>query len=336
MDMFLKNKMRSQFEGIFPDYAEKFNSAKTQQEVLEIHDQFLFFHRNKLREELQKLKDTSADATSNDDVDQTIPVTLEPETFRNLTNARGNDIHVQVQFILDGLERLSKMGDTANPKLVTAQIIGFGSLAVGLLAGAATFTYLLNAAIITEAVTISAALAGVIAVGVSAVVTAAAILIGLILVPIIYFMVKPAVCVIFLINELDSEITFLEDHNIHGKPTLLTNKIGRSIDFGDGDIYTNGGLFSTSKRDNALYGTQYGFTMTYKDKFRLTFATECPLTGDNNCYCSLDDTAHSAAAKTTDINRQYYETSKDGIKLSIRCNSSSGEVAWYVARAFKG
>ncbi|CAI1607129.1 Uncharacterised protein [Serratia grimesii] len=337
MDHLLKNKMKSQFEGIFPDYAERFKLAKTQEEILDIQNQFIVEWKSKLQEKLNQAAVKKGDIlVSNDDTDQTIPVVLEPEQYKKCIDARGNDIHIQIQLILDGLERLSKMGENSNPELVTAQLIGFGSLAIGLTAGLATFGYLVAFPTITEGVMLSASLAGVIAAGVGVVVTLAAIVIGLILIPFIYFMVKPAICIIFLINELDADLNFLEDYNIHGKPTLLTEKIGKALIFpSSGNVYAYGGLYSTSKRDSALYGTQYGFTMTYKDDVKITFATECPLTGDNNCYCSLDASAHEAAARTTDRNRQYDEDEKNGIKISIRCNSDSGSVAWYIARAFK-
>ena len=154
--------------------------------------------------------------TSSSDTDQTIPISLGHEQYEKLINARGNEIHVQIQLILDGLNRLRNMADTSSPAAVTAQIIGFGSLAVGLAAGLTTFSVLTGAALVTEAVTISASLAGVVAVGVGAVVAGAALLVGLILIPFIYYMVKPAICILFLINELDKEIVFKEEYNVHG------------------------------------------------------------------------------------------------------------------------
>lgn len=323
-----KIKFKSQFESLFPDWALAFNAAKSQNDILKIQDDFIKEQKENFKRAMMK--------TSSSDTDQTIPISLGHEQYEKLINARGNEIHVQIQLILDGLDRLRNMADTSSPAAVTAQIIGFGSLAVGLAAGLTTFNVLTGAALVTEAVTISASLAGVVAVGVGAVVAGAALLVGLILIPFIYYMVKPAICILFLINELDKEIVFKEEYNIHGKATLITDKIGKSVSVPTDDgiqKFTNGGLFSTSKRDGALVGAQYGFVMKYKN-LDLSFGVECPLNGKNNCYSAFNKTAKQVAELTEKNVLQYHEITQDEITLSIRANSGSGSVAWYVARAY--
>jgi hypothetical protein len=191
----------------------------------------------------------------------------------------------------------------------------------------------------------------VLAVGVTLVVAAAAVILALILIPLVYFMVKPATCIIFLINELPlpdeeedqekyNKLFWEGDYNVHGKPTLLTREIPGALRTPSQRKYPFGGLYATAKHDDALFGTQFGFVMKYRgaenDPFvRLTFATECPLTGVNNCYCAFDESAESAARETARRKEQFFEARKDGLTLSIRCNSSSGPVAWYVARLYR-
>lgn len=331
-----KLEWKAKFEDLFPHFKEKFEKVKCQEDVLSVQEEFINHFRSKLKTEIQAHQSRTllTSAKSNNDVDQTIPVSLAPKQYEKLINARGNEIHTQIQLILDGLDRVSKMGETASPEAVTAQIIGFGSLAIGAVAGAVTFSTLAGATIVTEGVTISASLAGVVAAGVGAVVAGAALVLGLVLIPFIYFMVKPAICITFLINELDKDLEFIEDYNVHGKPTLLTQEIGKALKFPDGDIYTNGGLYSTSKRDAALFGAQYGFSVRYDENTTIAFGSECPLNGNNNCYCEVNASAKKAAEQTTKKDKLYFEDEKNGIKASIRCNSDSGSVAWYIARVY--
>ena len=327
MDFQNVSALKASFERLFPDYAAKFEAAKTQDEVLRIQDNFIAVQKENLRKALEA-------QTKNGNPDYTIPISLDPEELEKLINARGDEIEKQVQYLLDGLERLSGMADD-NPEKVTAQLLGFGALAVSLTSGLVAFGVLNGAAIVTEGVVISASLAGVVAVGVAAVVACAAIAIALILIPFVYFMAKPAVCIMFLINELDQNLVFKGDYNRHGKTTLITEEIGKSLHMPSGNVYANGGLFSTSKCSSALIGTSYGMTMGYGD-VDLNIGMGCPLaSGKNNCYVMIDESSEDVAAKSDKKQLQFHETSKDGVNLSIRCNSGSGSIAWYVARAWK-
>ena len=204
MDYSTGSAMKARFEGLFPDYAIKFGAATSQDQILEVQRRFISEHKDKLR--LALLQAGVVQASSDSDVNQVDNDFLDYPRYLQLINARGGEIKIQVQLILDGLERISKMPKTSSPEAITAQLIGFGALAVGATAGLTAFGVLSGAALATEAITMSASLAGVLAVGVAATVALAALCIGIVLIPFIYYMVKPAICMILLINELEEDI----------------------------------------------------------------------------------------------------------------------------------
>lgn len=320
-------KLKQGFRSLFPDYATKLEKATSQEEINQL--QAMFIEERKLELANVLGKDISELQAS----DYTAPITLKKETYETLINATGDTIKKQLHIIIDGLERLKGM-EKDEAGLVTAQLLLSGALAVGALS---TSTVAVKLA--TGAAEVVAALAGVTAATVGVVVAVVALVIVAVLIPIIYFMEKPANAIVLLINELDKELVFEQDYNVRGVPGLMTEKIPESIEIPEMGKYTVAGLIASKKAQNSLYGTQYGFTMRYGNtNTKLSFGVECPLTSlyhDNNCYCAIDENAKKVAETTTKINKQYWETVKDGIKLSIRCNSGSGSIAYYVARAYR-
>lgn len=102
-------------------------------------------------------------------------------------------------------------------------------------------------------------------------------------------------------------------------------------------IYPTGGLIACKKNTASLVGSQYGFVMQYGD-INLGYGVESPLTGmfaDNNCYCAFESSAQQLAEDTAKFSKQYSEATQGDVKLSIRCNSGSGSIAYYIARAYK-
>lgn len=320
-------KLKQGFRSLFPDYATKLEKATSQEEINKLQAIFIEESKQALADALGK------DIMELEASDQTAPILLKKETYEFLVNATGDDIKRQMQVLIDGLGRLKGM-EKDDAGIVTAKILLSGVIAIGGLAGNAAVSSLAVGA--AEAV---AALAGVTVATVGVVVAVAALVIVAVIIPIIYFMVKPANALVLLINELDKPLTFVKDHNVHGKPMLMTTPIPASVEIPGAGKYPVAGFIATEKRENALVGTQYGFTMQYGNtSTQLSFGVECPLTSimtDNNCYCAIDENAKTVAEKTTDKNKQFWETEKDGLKLSIRCNSGNGSIAYYVARAYK-
>ncbi|KOY80974.1 hypothetical protein MHB44_15005 [Lysinibacillus sp. FSL H8-0500] len=321
-------KLKEGFRSLFPDYATKLEKATSQEEINRFQAEFIEERKQILAEALGK------DISELEASDQTAPIPLKQDMYKILINATGDDIKKQLHVLIDGLNRLQGMEDD-DAGLVTAQILVSGALGIGLLSTSTVIAKLAVGA--AEAV---AAFAGVTVASVGAVVAIAALVIVAIIIPIIYFMAKPANAIVLLINELDKPLTFVSDHNVHGKPMLMTTPIPEAVVIPEVGTYPVSGLIATEKRENALVGTQYGFTMQYGGTdTKLSFGVECPLTGiytDNNCYCAIDESASTVAEMTTKQNKQFWEDEKNGIKLSIRCNSGSGSIAYYVARAYRG
>merc|ERR1719204_2059613 len=96
-------------------------------------------------------------------------------------------------------------------------------------------------------------------------------------------------------------------------------------------------MIVSQKKENALFGTQYGVTYQYKDvKFQLGF--EVPLTGiyvGNNCYAAVDSTAEEAANQTNQQNQSKWSAMGKGINVDIKVNSTSGSIGYYIARVYK-
>ena len=323
------HQMKVSFRKLFPEYAEKLECCTTQEELETLHAAFMLEATENLAQALGK---DIAELTA---ADQTAPIVLTPETYDILINAQGDVIRTQMRVLIDGLERLKSMTKD-DPTVVTLQMMLAGALGVGGLAIAAVKSKLIMSAGTALAV-FTAAKFGVTTATVAAVCAVVALVIVAILIPLLYYINKPATCIVLLINELSKPLTFLDHHNVSGKPMLMTTPIPQATIIPELATYPTAGFIAAEKRGSALVGTQYGFVMKY-EKHNLAFGVQNPLTGmyqDNNCYCAIGETAEQAARNTRAFNKQFWQASKDGINLSIRCNSGSGSIAYYIARAYK-
>lgn len=324
MTQAIDHKLRVGFRTLFPEYAKDLDAAQSQKDINTLHARFVLEAQQHLEAVLKKNNLTGQES------DQTAAIPLSQETYETLIAATGDTIKNQLHVIIDGLQRLQNMEDD-DPGIVTAQILVAGALGIGALS-----TSSIIASLVSGAIEATAAYAGVTAATVSVVCAIAVLVIVVILIPIIYFMEKPANCIVLLINELDKPLVFQEQYNVHGKPTLLTTPIPNGVVIPKVGTYPVAGLIASQKDDEALVGAQYGFTMKYED-VTLAYGMECPLTGiyvDNNCYCAFGQSAQTAAENTDSENKQFYEATQDNLKLSIRCNSGSGSIAYYIARAY--
>jgi hypothetical protein len=319
------HSLKTRFREVYPEFATQLEKAKSQEEVEQLQQKFLLEARTNLARLLNKPVE-ALEAS-----DQTAPIILTEQQYSFLVNATGDTIMNQLHVLLDGTARLKSM-EQDDAAAVTAQLIISGVLSLGGIAIAAS-----RSALIVGAVEAAAAYMGVQVATVGLVCGIAAIVIVAILIPIIYFMKKPANCIVLVINELDQDLTFKGDYNVHGKPMLMTSPIPKAVVIPDVKTFRTAGFIATEKRENALVGTQYGFTMAYGNK-DLSWGVECPLSSiyvDNNCYCGIGISAQTAAETTNSKNVQSWAETKDGITLSIKCNSGSGSIAYFIARAYK-
>lgn len=263
-------------------------------------------------------------------------LTLTQAQYQQLINASGDDIEVVVTTMLN---TASIIQPTWSVGQTTAQFITGGLAAMGAV-GAGAF----NAAIGTGVVETLAIAAGIEAVTVAGIVAIVAVAVIAVILPILYFMLKPACCFVVLLNETSSKLTWVDDYNVHGKPIGRVDSITPAVVIpapipGSG-TYVVCGFIQTDKRDDALVGTQYGFTYTTGNT-NVSFGVECPLTSiyvDNNCYCAINSTSENVANETDSQNVLSYKcsSSNPNLNVSIQCNSGSGSVAYYIARVRDG
>jgi predicted transcriptional regulator len=191
----------------------------------------------------------------------------------------------------------------------------------------------------------AAAMAGVTCSGGGAVVVIVILVIVAVLIPLIVFMCLEAACVMLVVNDLaDPGLDYSKyklvngsSYNIHGKETGYTPEILSSIVIHEGNItyvFSTGGFYTTEKRDADLYGTKYGvkFDISGANK-SVAFGIECPLNGDNKCYCGFDVSAETAADKVN--NNMSCEATSGAFKAKITMASRSGRTAYYIARVYK-
>lgn len=322
--------LKAKFRNLYPEYADRLNGL-TGDSFNAVHNQLIEEAKENLAAAMREAGLTSEIPAEN--ADQTCCMVLSADQYNKLISATGDDIKNQLHVILDGVERLKGM-EKDEAGLVTAQLLLSGALSVGLLSTSAVIAKLVEGAV--EAV---AAFAGVTVATVGVICAVVALVVVAVLIPIIYFMQKPANCIVLVINETEHELLFDRDFNAHGKPMLITSPLKPCVEIPGVSKYPVAGFFATEKKSSALYGTQYGFTLDCgATGTKISFGVECPLTSiyeDNNCYCSFSDDAEQAAKKTADKNVQFFEDSKNGIKASIRCHSGAGSIAYYIARVYK-
>lgn len=326
----MDDELTNTLEEEFPELMKELSTCKTQDEMDVVHKKYVLKYMNELNILLGKEEITELDLTdSNLQSDKTAPIALKPETYDFLINAEGNAIEFEMKKIINGLARLKHMVyDSAAD--VAWQILFSGCVAIGGLAISEAFRALVTGALESAAAALGVSVATVgIVCGIAAVVIVATII------PLIYYITKPAVGILLLINEIDEKITSWESYNVHGRQVLLTDPIPGGITFKD-KHYFAGGLIISRKMENALIGTQYAVTFRhYNTDFQFGFSV--PLTGlygGNSCYCSIGGTAKEAAIHADDGNLHYIHDAY-GYRAEIKCNSASGSIAYYVGRIAK-
>jgi len=321
-------KLKVAFRDAFPEYARELDNAKSESEISALQARFLAEAQANLKCAYAAAGFDEADA----EAEAQAPVLLDEEMYQALIDARGDSVKLHIQTLMKGLSELEGLAD--DPTEVTFTLIKSGAISLRTIASKAAAEELAAGATAT-----AAAYFGVTTATAAVVVGIAVLVVVAVIIPIIYFIIKPALCLVLLINELDHDLHYEDQYNKSGKPVYVTSIIKKQIVIPGVESRRVAGFFVTEKRDGALVGTQYGFEMKATiegETKRFAFGTECPLTAiytDNNCYCAFDVSAKKAAIKTEEKNKQKYEATKGGLQASIRVNSGAGSHAYYVARA---
>lgn len=317
--------LKALFEELYPDYAARMAaaSARSPEAALEAYQLIYAECTEKAAPYLCLAKKDERVVSG--------PFIIDADQYSGLIHAENDDIKYKIQTIMNTMEYLKSLEGQSNT------IIAANLAAVGVCALEMTSYFVVKPILAAGAYTFDAALAAVTGCR-TAIMAVVSLVVVAIIIPLIYFMTKPANCIILLINETDEEVTFEDDYNVHGKPVTFVQELPGIIMSQAGPAGYSIGFITTQKRDAALYGTQYGFRMKSKAGKMYVFGSECPLTSlysGNNCYCSFTGSAEDAAKQTTEDDRQDYTASDGSFKLSIKCHSKSGSIAYYVARIYK-
>lgn len=300
-------------------------------------------------------------------------IEIDSTKYDSIINARGDKVREVVQSLYDGMNRCGQTDKNSSNIYMAAKLIINRFIATGDrgIIGANTklleykkrnsnYFHEINEALYIEltdeereqldnsaafAGATAAAVAGVSCCGGAAVVIAVVLIVVAILIPFLIFMLLEAACLIFVVNDISDndkdygKFKLVRDsaYNIHGKETAYTPELLSPVTIESEDrefVFLSGGFYATEKKSMALYGTNYGLKFKVSDTdISISFGVECPLNGNNKCYCGFNISAEDAANRVTDD--MTHTASLNGYKATISMNSTSGRTAYYIARVYK-
>lgn len=335
-------QMKETLKGIFPEYAAQFESAKSEEELIALHGEMVAECQEKLNSTIRLSGgDPGRLGAAKGEAPQ---ILLTPKLQRALAGASQDKVKKEVLGVIKKLEKMKKL------KKPTPEVLGDAFASAGIVVMASSKWVGVAAAISSsssEAVPLGTALAAMISKGgavagggataatipISAVVAAIAVVVAVLCV--VYFVTaKSRKCVILFVNELDKPAKFEATHFDHGDKNSLScsKSIPGSVYDPKNKIFPGAGFVIADKEALGFYGTQFGFS--YKcGAHRLAVGTLCGLRNDNQCWCSIDESAKKVSSGLTKAKKLFHTVEKDNVKLTIHCNSHRNNPAFFIARA---
>lgn len=328
------NHIKNEFERIFPGWAERLNNAQTDEEVSSIINEFLI--------ELSPVSyANSGSGPSNEGA-----LAITGPAFDKLNQLKGgsDDIKADCDFLLNLPNQLSQLPKNPTDEQIVALFNQYLTAALG-----TQMTFKLQDKLSQlegkySKKVIDALLMAFIKDPEFDEVIGPLVALFSVVLPILYFMAKPAQCVLYLLNDTNENIKYLHRHGEHGKCLAYAQnmlaKVENQTDDEEVGTIRFGGLFSTSKDDGALIGTQYGFSFTINDPITddelnsFSVGISCPLTEDNCFSCAFDASEYSAERISKDPSTKHgHEQIKtdSGYQLKIVLNSFGHSPAYFVA-----
>ena len=329
--------VKERFEKLYPQQAQAFKNAKNDDEILLLKDQFVGEAINRLLAEIEKanLKDTINPSILKD-TNETVAVILTEKKYQDLINARGRAIETELVKLFDGVERLKELG-THDTEAIVYGLTTFGLGALGFVMSVDLVNNILVGLGLSEAIFTTLTTLG------ATIINIVVDIVVLSIIPLIYFMVKPAACNFVIINDLGVDLVIEAEKVVHGKVNVKTREIPARSKMSK--IVRSGGIWSTQKRDAALYGSQYGVVLKQEkgqfgedepDNTRFAIAVECPLAdGKNSCAVGINKTVDEISDEVDTHRKQDVSASNGTYGIEMRCNSGSGSLAYYVCRIFR-
>ena len=315
------------FDAKFPDYSLRLHVAASDKERLAICEE----RRLKAFADYRKL--TGSDPTGGD------VYSLLPSQFATLTSQSGDDLINTMTSMVNSLAFIKDMQDETQISVQMYNAACYLMTAAGFTAMYATAAIAIGSA----AGVVEAGVAGIAAAGGAGPVVALVVAIVVaVLVPFLYFMLKPAYIMSFVVNNTSKKMKWVDHYEVHGKISGCTDEINPAIAIsqqnGQTAVYRTLGIVTGQKRDMALVGCQLGFRYSYENGATTTpkvaFGTESPLTSisvDNNVWTECDVSAEQVA-EDTDSHNALGSTATSGARTSvINCAKASGDGAFSVA-----
>lgn len=319
----------------YPNEINAFENAKSDEEIISLQKKFISEAKRRLTLELQKANMDSKILTMLKNTDETVAIAITEELYQTLYNARGSQIQTELVKLFDTIQRLKDMG-SQDEEVLTCAMINGGIAALGISMVTDLILNILAGLGLAEAIFTTLTTLGMSIVGI------AVDIIVLAIIPIFYFMAKPAACMFIIINELDTDLVIDSEDVIHGKVNVKTTKIPGAMKISH--IIRSGGIWSTQKKDCALYGSQYAVVLKQEksisgsepDSTKFAIGVECPLAdGKNSCAVGINKTV-AQIGKAVNAKRLQEVSDDNGIyKMEMHCHSASGSLAYYVCRIYK-
>jgi len=313
----------SRFKTLYPKEYRLIKNCQSDADFEKVRE----IYRKQLREHLERHNLEQVENVG--DGDYAAAFAVSPGNLPTYKSAVNDQVKQQVETLLSMVAEVKQMSDTGATTTEMAVTMSVTGVAV---VGAGIYVFLQNVA---AAVLVDAILGTMLTVGVAVVITAVVLVVLAIVIPIIYFMEKQAACIVMVVNTTKSDFVFQNVDMTHGKQMTTTLKIPAAVKVSVGPApgtYALAGFYAAQKRDDALVGTQSGWEFKLGD-VQFSFGVDCPLTAiydDNNCWCGFNSNASNASSQTDSNNRQDWVVVAAGYQATIRCNSGSGSIAYYM------
>jgi hypothetical protein len=327
--------LRVIFQKNFPAQALALESASSESEVNQLYELFLkeaWDRIDRLHEEAGLAKNYTR--TSDDPNGISSAQLLPPFTYQAM-EASGSSVKSLVMQQLSTMLNVSALSEKDNTTAINLTLEMWGGLAGSIGLGMALNVVKQMTQLGSMTFTVSArAVAGI---GVAMVGAVAAAIALSVFIPILYFVLKPAQCVLMLINNTNNIIN-LKNENIysdHGKVITTCSDIQRFLPYDEGTKSTFAGFYNSIKRTGALRGVTTGYQFDMIDlhnKSIESFAlgVSCPLTGKNKLSCGFNQSSEGVLESLTYTGLSVTDKIK-GFSLKSSLNSTGGGTAYFIA-----
>ncbi|AJR05521.1 hypothetical protein C9J03_00010 [Photobacterium gaetbulicola] len=333
--------LKALFSKAYPAEAAALSRCKSEEELYQLREIFLSKAKAALNSALVQdgLSLPALKKGIDSENSQGSQVLLEP-LLSKLTNASGDKVKTYVQTALSNFNNVADLGDNDGALKLSFTLLGGFSASIGLEMGRQVATQLLRSTAMSFSTTFIAASA----VSSAVIVAAATFVVFSVVIPLVYFILKPAQCVMLLINNTSKIISLESTHNFHGKTDTVTPLIAGATKYedDDGDITRANfsGVFNSLKRSGALIGVETGYNFNIIDREEqiidsFSLGVSNPLNGNNKQAVSFNRTAENIDGELTSSLSSTAKSERSDYEITMSMNSTSGGQSYYVATISK-